>query len=378
MERHYVALGEAVEKAKKALADAEIKALVVKSAWPCICLAPPGTRKHKEFQLAKLEVKQAEQEYQESRHNLDSFENVLAAQESKQNLDSRMDSLVSQVAGLVSQVAALNRNLSADASRHDVQVNTLVRTLSSASPHVLDPWASTLRSQTPRPEYLREEAARHYGLCEIEGDGSVIAQCCLTGITGGRNKVTNAHLLPRNAPAHFLEALGFQNVDDVRNMVPLCKNIDKAFEQEQLCFLPVDEYSQSFVLKIWDPKIKNKLVFHNDPEKRTIGSYSGQKMTFEEGKTPFTRVLSLHAQCSYETALRNKWITPDEPKPSEYGTPLQHDTLSIRKMNERATSPETTQGISSSSWHSPPAANADSHQIADRQQSSNSESLTQD
>jgi hypothetical protein len=170
--------------------------------------------------------------------------------------------------------------------------------------------------------------------------------------------VTAAHLLPRNAPSHILRELSINDVDNVQNNLILCKNIDKAFEEKKLCFV-ADSEERCFIMKIWDKRVVRTLLFDRDEEARTIGSYSGCKMRFEEGKMPFKRVLSLHAQCSYETAKKKKWITEEEPKPKEYGTPPPLDSIyvpSLRDMHQQSSTDLTRMATSSSSdWNSPRA-----------------------
>ena len=319
-----------MEKAEKALEDAEVAALKSSTRSPCLCLLVPGHRE--EIRVAKLRVRLAERHYQR---------------------------VVSERAERVKHLDRLQHDWllrhGAEEPSSDQKVDKLVRTLSTTSPSSEDPWESQKIQAPPRPEGLREKAARHYGHCDFTGN-SVIAKCCLTGIIGDRKMVTNAHLLPRNAPAHFLEELGIDDVDDVRNMVILCQNVEKLFEQKRLCFLLDDDEPGCFVLKIWDEKVKNKPLFDGDPlaDRQNIGTYSGHKMRFAQGKTPFTRALSLHAQCSYETAKKNKWIDADEPKPDKYGSPLQDDILSFRDIAAQH-STDTTLGIStlSGNWDSP-------------------------
>ena len=64
----------------------------------------------------------------------------------------------------------------------------------------------------------------------------------------------------------------------------------------------------------------------------------------------------MHAQRSYETAKERKWIKADEPKRIEYGSPLQDDTLTFRKLEESC-STNATLGMHTSSgdWDSPNA-----------------------
>lgn len=48
---------------------------------------------------------------------------------------------------------------------------------------------------------------------------------------------------------------------------------------------------------------------------------------------PFKRVLSDHAQRSYNHALKKGWIEPDVAEPVEYGSPLKNNILSITVKN---------------------------------------------
>jgi HNH endonuclease len=207
--------------------------------------------------------------------------------------------------------------------------------------------------------------------CDVLPGGGIIAKCCLTGITGNRVVVTNAHLLPRNAPKHFLQELGINDVDNgvdnIQNNLILCNNIGKAFKQKKLCFVLDDTEERCFILKIWDKEVVHALLFDGDEETRTIGSYSGCKMRFEEGEMPFKRLLSLHAQCSYETAKKKKWITEEEPKPDEYGLPVDNVYIpSFRDMVRQSSTDLTRMGTSSSSdWTSPLAYDG---RTTDRQQ----------
>ena len=361
-----------LKEAKRALKDAEEAELNGRSQ--CLCL-----------RFAKLHVKQAERDCINTKQRLEYIDKLHVNQAERECIDKkqrleRIDKLhVNQAErAYIDKKQRLERiermlhewklSLVAYERSNRETMNKVVRTVSSVSSVSrisYDPWENARRNPkglvssvslisfdpwykaAKNPDGLREKAARHYGYCRI------IAKCCLTGITGNREEVNNTHLLPRNAAPRFLDELDFTDVDDARNMILLCNNIGKAFDRQQLCFLEDENDPRSLILKIWDEEIRNKLVFDGDTERRTIGSYSGHKMTFEEGKTPFKRVLSKHAQCSYETAKERKWIKADEPKPIEYGSPLQDDTLTFRKLEKSC----STNGMHTSSgdWDSPNA-----------------------
>jgi hypothetical protein len=319
-------VSKALEKAKKALENAELALLNSRSH--CFRLHPS---RYEEVKTAKLRVRQEERNVQDTKKDKKEREKVMDKMQHEWNLKY----------GAV-ELSSANK------------VNKLVHTLSTTSPSAMDPWESKLSNANSRPEGLRERVAEYYGHCERTKGGGFLAKCCLTGIIGNRKVVTSAHLLPRNAPGHFLQELDIDNVDHFQNMVILCQNIEKTFDKKQLCFVLDEEDPLCFVLKIWDQGVKDKLVFEGDPEARTIGSYDGRKMRFKEDKVPFKRVLSLHAQCSYETAKKMNWINEDEPKPVNYASPLEHVRIpNFRELFHQSSTDLTRMATSSSDWISP-------------------------
>ena len=211
-------------------------------------------------------------------------------------------------------------------------VEKLAQTIASTNPTALDPWWSTLKAPK-RVAGMREKSATHHGYCIVQTSGKVHAKCALTGIIGDGDVVTNAHLLPRNAPTHHFDELDVE-MDGVRNMIILCAHVKDAFDAKDLCFLVDPDRPGHFVLKIWNPKTRNKLLFPATAgyDKQTIGSYEGHAMKFPEDKIPYTRVLSLHAQCSYHTAMSNGWIDDEEPKPDIYGSAFKNDVVLFRDI----------------------------------------------
>jgi hypothetical protein len=192
-----------------------------------------------------------------------------------------------------------NKNLLAD--EHTLAIEELKYELRSVAlalaalfPHSVDPWAKTTRSTASNTSKgLSKQAAEHNTLCETKVGGVIIAQYCLTGIEGNWKKVSTAHLLPSNTSDRILEGLGVNSVDDIRNLIVLCNNIKQAFDNRKLCFLAVEDRPGCIRLKIWSGQAKRTPLF--DGSKQTIGDFDGQLMRFEEGKLPYTRVLSEHA-----------------------------------------------------------------------------------
>jgi hypothetical protein len=135
----------------------------------------------------------------------------------------------------------------------------------------------------------------------------------------------------------------------MRNLILLCNNIEQAFDNQKLCFLAIDDRPGCFRLKIWSEQTKRDPLF--DGSKQTIGDFDRQLMRFEEGKLPYTRVMSLHAQKSYEHAISQGWIDEGVPRPTEYGTPLKQDTIYFHEMPTMSITGDTSL---SDEWNSSP------------------------
>jgi hypothetical protein len=226
-------------------------------------------------------------------------------------------------------------------------LRSVASAVAASSPHSVDPWAkTTLSTVSNTSKGLRKQGADRYSFCETKDGGVIIAKCLLTGVKGDWKKVVTAQLLPSNTSDRILEELGVNSVDDMRNLIFLCYNIQQAFENRNLCFLAVDDRPGCFRLKIWSGQAKRAPLF--DGSKQTIGEFDGQLMCFEEGKLPYTRVMSEHAQKSYFHALSQGWIGTGVPRPAEYGTPLKQDTIYFHE-----TSTDTTSALSDE-WNKGP------------------------
>jgi len=115
-------------------------------------------------------------------------------------------------------------------------------------------------------------------------------------------------------------------IDCYRNIILLAKNIQAGFDDQRLCFVKNDDKTE-IVVQILDSAIANEPIFPGASS--TIGDYAGKPLKFREGAGPFTRILSLHTQLSYQVAKQMTWITEDEPVPErfKYGSPVVGDTV---------------------------------------------------
>eukprot|EP00978_Attheya_sp_CCMP212_P009192 scaffold21696_cov47-Attheya_sp.AAC.1 len=211
-------------------------------------------------------------------------------------------------------------------SRQELKLETIAHVIATTTPSFWNPWLSKPLEPKNSPNGLRKKAAEHYGDFVVKEDGEIVTKCWITGIRGDQNVVATAHLMPRNATEHFLSSVDVKDVDDARNMIFFCKNIEQAFNDQKLCFL-MDSDTGNLILKILHNNTRDEVVFPGSEE--TIGLFDGKPMKFMEKEVPFTKVLSLHAQTSYAMAKKRNWIDRDVPDPIMYGSPVSFDTITF-------------------------------------------------
>eukprot|EP00978_Attheya_sp_CCMP212_P024655 scaffold77824_cov56-Attheya_sp.AAC.4 len=198
--------------------------------------------------------------------------------------------------------------------------------ISAISPPHDNPWLIVFEEEKKRTKAIEHNAGD--GAVMVQGKNrGCIATCSVTGCRGFDPEVVAAHVLPLGDSSGYLEGLFvIKNLNILRNIVLLCKNIEMAFNGLQLCFLQGNSAGE-YQLKIWDRKgleamtlfdyhdrnedntvtLRNGEVFDNQggESKRLISAYDGCRFCFPEGKHPLSQILSHHAQVSYKWALKN-------------------------------------------------------------------------
>lgn len=236
------------------------------------------------------------------------------------------------------------------------QIKGLDARISAISPSHKNPWLIVFEAEkkkTPRKVDMRTTAITHYDGDEaalLRGNKrGLIATCSVTGCRGFDREVDAAHILPLGSPEYWERSFEITNLNNLRNIVLLCKNIETAFDRLQLCFLQHNEKPGEYKLKIWDKKgLTAKTLFdyyrrekdntvslengevcddQGGQSQKLITAYDGHVFRFPEGKHPFSKILSYHAQESFKWALEQNWITCNEECPQEYGSPLDDDML---------------------------------------------------
>lgn len=89
--------------------------------------------------------------------------------------------------------------------------------------------------------------------------------CLLTNAALPSSTVIGSHLFKWEW-SEYVHVLGFENIDDVKNGLPLWKPLEWAFDTSRLCFT-FDKNSDKFIAKIMDPSILTKWLVDIGQEK---------------------------------------------------------------------------------------------------------------
>ncbi|KAA6426318.1 MAG: hypothetical protein FRX49_03429 [Trebouxia sp. A1-2] len=145
--------------------------------------------------------------------------------------------------------------------------------------------------------------------------------CLLTNAVLPSSTVIGSHLFKWEW-SEYSHLLGFENINDVKNGLPLWKPLEWAFDTSRLCFT-FDKNSEKFIAKIMDSSILTKKLVDIGQEK--MGSdwksppYPLQKLTFQDidnrplefepGRPlrPYKRVLNFQARQARTYAIRRGW-----------------------------------------------------------------------
>ncbi|PRP75993.1 Crinkler (CRN) family protein [Planoprotostelium fungivorum] len=139
-----------------------------------------------------------------------------------------------------------------------------------------------------------------------------------------RDKVRGSHIWKYATYGEGLDEFGLKE-DDVnkeRNGLLLGEGIELAFDSKQLCFL-YDPINTKFIVKVLDPGLLQSSTPVSPSQTRTFSDINNLPLCLPAGRSPFRRLLSWHAECTYTTALKKTWI--DQPA---FDTFTTYDNLS--------------------------------------------------
>lgn len=200
---------------------------------------------------------------------------------------------------------------------------------------------------------FRKKVAHFYGLKVMEKQVQVPdknehktiyeIECVVTGVVGSGKMVIAAHLLPVNTPKTFREQFDMRNINVKRNVLPLASNIEKAFDQQRLCFAQKnDDKLDIFTYRLLalDPDVSEEPIYPGSDKK--IGDFLTKDIQFGEASprkspnTPSSKVLSHHAITAInEAKSKPGWQSSldDGDYLVNYGSPVRNDTITLEYLN---------------------------------------------
>ena len=131
--------------------------------------------------------------------------------------------------------------------------------------------------------------------------------------------VISAHLFPKKKGKFLKPILGLNEINDVKNGLPLFKAIEHAYDRWKLILVANGGRIKMLIL---DPKLKDttffdymsefskeKLAYLPDHLKQErFGSYDQKDLVFTSDARPYKRCLNFHAVVAQQFALREGWI----------------------------------------------------------------------
>lgn len=197
------------------------------------------------------------------------------------------------------------------------------------SPFLKNPWTnnhSARRGNNAGWESSKRliKCARHY---KGYKEKSRRAQCCVTGVWGQAETVVACPILPlRTTPFNIQARLQMKGkLLDLRNTMPILKSVEDAYNQQRLCIV-LNEQSYLYQIRILDPSLKQQTVY-GFTTFEMLECRSFDLPVGRDGRRPFARCLSFHAQASHARAVRKGWLTSHAHCPEEYGSPLGTDII---------------------------------------------------
>ena len=304
---------------------------------------------NKKLSSAKLELKEAEEKLKEAKDELQSNPNnpnfITAVEECQirvnlcskdrnkyhgkiQSIESQLEfpgmpplSFTSDIKILIDKVENVSSTLSSvkqqqfimnqQQSTMSQQQSIMIRPLQYLTMRLMDGWedihSSKPASEDVRPaeesKELKQTSTIYYGItnkfCQVLGPQTP--------------HVVSAHIWPKFKHHELpLFHLLSSDINNPRNLLRLHRDIEHAFDQKRLTFVPVSSSNFSkFQVKLmstdekWlDTEIKDTALSFRQLENKPL--LMGENCA--PNHLPFRRILSFHVQMSFRAAERNGWI----------------------------------------------------------------------
>ena len=214
----------------------------------------------------------------------------------------------------------------------DLVVNVLPD-LHSVILRVNNPYtASKLSTDGRHPDFRQNLSQAVYGRYKTSSDK---IECMLSGEKGNGLEVVAAHIVPASTSSQILEGIPMTKAEvlSVRNGLFLSKEVEVAFDNLQISFIPEDIlHPETLVMVIWKDEVRStplwKKYASNGMESSQCTLQIGQYVDYAlklKGYNPIRRGLAYQAGLAYNLLTeeeREKFL-----KPSSFGTPSQKSPI---------------------------------------------------
>jgi len=226
----------------------------------------------------------------------------------KQSIMNQQQSIMKQQQSTMNQQQSI---MSQKQSTMSQQQSIMIRPLQYLTMRLMDGWedihSSKPASEDVRPaeesKELKQTSTIYYGItnkfCQVLGPQTP--------------HVVSAHIWPKSKHHELpLFHLLSSDINNPRNLLRLHRDIEHAFDQKRLTFVPVSSSNFSkFQVKLmstdekWlDTEIKDTALSFRQLENKPL--LMGENCA--PNHLPFRRILSFHVQMSFRAAERNGWI----------------------------------------------------------------------
>lgn len=171
-----------------------------------------------------------------------------------------------------------------------------------------DIWTMSKRTKSEQASF-KDDLVRFYDRADPSTRENLF--CMVLDRSYPRNQVRAAHIWKRCTNGIGLDAFGLssENLEDPRNGLLLAEAIEEAFDVKRVCFVAESPLSHAskLLLKVLDPALMDAHVTPSTTRK--FGDINGAPLSLTNGNTPYRRILSFHAQCSFAHARASGWIS---------------------------------------------------------------------
>ena len=145
--------------------------------------------------------------------------------------------------------------------------------------------------------------------------------CPVLGATVPKGAMAVGHIFKHEFHRSVRAVMGFADIDDLRNGMPMFKPIEVAFDSRKLCIL-YEADDERFVTHVLDPNLMSVTFgqrvqelfseqqnLGEDTAQQTFASIHGKEIQFKNDFRPYKRTLYYHAMQSRKLAIAKGWIS---------------------------------------------------------------------